>query len=41
MGGDSKTMPLRQGTTFGTDEAVPEIDPSTVSRVFIVFISSY
>lgn len=30
MSGDSKTMPLRQGTTFG-DEAVPEIDPATTA----------
>ncbi|KAJ2980847.1 hypothetical protein NUW58_g6839 [Xylaria curta] len=30
MSGDSKTMPLRQGTTFG-DEAIPEIDPTTTA----------
>ncbi|KAI1196975.1 PH domain-containing protein [Nemania serpens] len=30
MSGDSKTLPLRQGTTFG-DEAVPEIDPTTTA----------
>ncbi|TGJ88421.1 hypothetical protein E0Z10_g363 [Xylaria hypoxylon] len=30
MSGDSKAMPLRQGTTFG-DEAVPEIDPTTTA----------
>ncbi|TRX95578.1 hypothetical protein FHL15_003536 [Xylaria flabelliformis] len=30
MSGDSKTMPLRQGTTF-SDEAVPEIDPTTTA----------
>ncbi|KAI1504706.1 PH domain-containing protein, partial [Biscogniauxia marginata] len=30
MSVDSKTMPLRQGTTFG-DEAVPDIDPTTTA----------
>lgn len=30
MSVDSKTMPLRQGTTFG-DEAVPELDPTTTA----------
>lgn len=38
MSGDSKTLPLRQGTTFG-EEAVPEIDPTTVSRVLILPLS--
>ncbi|RWA11338.1 hypothetical protein EKO27_g3785 [Xylaria grammica] len=32
MSGDSKTMPLRQGTTF-SDEAVPEIDPTTTAGI--------
>ncbi|KAH9885020.1 PH domain-containing protein [Xylariomycetidae sp. FL2044] len=30
MSGDSKTMPLRQGTTF-SDEAVPDVDPTTTA----------
>ncbi|KAI0425910.1 PH domain-containing protein [Xylaria sp. FL1042] len=31
MSGDSKQMPLRQGTTFGGDDAVPELDPTTTA----------
>ncbi|KAI1259443.1 PH domain-containing protein [Xylariaceae sp. FL1019] len=30
MSGDSKTMPLRQGTTF-SDDAVPDMDPTTTA----------
>ncbi|KAI0010406.1 PH domain-containing protein [Xylariaceae sp. FL0662B] len=30
MSADSKTMPIRQGTTF-SDEAVPDIDPTTTA----------
>lgn len=34
MSGDSQPLPLRQGTTMSSmsDGAVPEVDPTSVSR---------